>query len=209
MPPKVDAPSSLSGTRAAPPPVVARTPPAKAESPPAAAPVAPAQTEVAAAPGAAFRSMMVAEIVTASLLLALGVLVIGAALRMGTGWGSDGPESGFVPFWLAIILVLCSAANVAKAVRRPSAERFCARDQLLCVLKVLLPATAMIALTPFIGLYLAGAIYMAVYMRAIGRHSWALSLALPVGLTVLVFFVFEKWFLVPLPKGPIEAWLGY
>jgi hypothetical protein len=24
-----------------------------------------------------------------------------------------------------------------------------------------------------------------------------------------LFFMFERWFLVPLPKGPLEAWLGY
>ncbi|HEY6098885.1 MAG TPA: tripartite tricarboxylate transporter TctB family protein, partial [Anaeromyxobacter sp.] len=116
---------------------------------------------------------------------------------------------GFVPFWLAIILTLCCASIILRAVRRGSDERFATGERLVRVLKVLLPATAMVAVTPFIGLYAASLLYMAVYMRAVGRHSWALSLALPPALILLVFLVFERWFLVPLPKGPIEAWLGY
>ena len=163
------------------------------------------------APAAAvpFRSMRAADVATASLLLALGVVVIAAAVDMGTGWGSDGPESGFVPFWLAIVLVACSGGNVVRALRRSSGERFASRGQLGSVAKVLLPAGAMIALTPFAGLYVSGAVYMGFTMRWTGRHSWALSIALPLVLTVVVFLVFERWFLVPLPKGPLETWLGY
>jgi hypothetical protein len=29
------------------------------------------------------------------------------------------------------------------------------------------------------------------------------------GIPLVTFLVFEKWFLVPMPKGPVEAWLGY
>lgn len=158
---------------------------------------------------APFRSKRAADVATAAVLLALGVLVVVSAVRMGIGWGSDGPESGFVPFWLAVILIACCTANVVRAIRRRSEERFVSRAQLACVLEVLLPASAMILLTPFLGLYVAGAIYAGVYMRWVGRHRWVLSIALPLTVTVLLFLVFEKWFLVPLPKGPLEAWLGY
>jgi putative tricarboxylic transport membrane protein len=30
-----------------------------------------------------------------------------------------------------------------------------------------------------------------------------------VGVPVVTFLIFEKWFLVPLPKGPIEEYLGF
>lgn len=162
-----------------------------------------------AAGAAEFRSVRVMDIVTAALLLALGVLVLRDAVRMGIGWGSDGPRSGFVPFWLAVVLVVCCAAIIARAVRRASRARFATRAQLACVLKVLVPAVAMILATPLLGLYVAGAIYTAFYMRWGGRHSWAFSVGLPLALTLLAFVVFERWFLVPLPKGPLEAWLGY
>jgi putative tricarboxylic transport membrane protein len=212
MPTKLDSPP-LPGTRAPPPGLVARPPPGtRVEPPPIAGTVAPPPEpapDVAAKTGAALGSKRAAEIVTALLLLALGVLVLGAAIRMGIGWGSDGPESGFVPFWLAIALVLCSAWIIVKASRRGSGQAFATRAQLLSVLKVLLPATAMIAATPWLGLYVASALYTGVYMRVIGKHSWTLAILLPIAMMLLVFLVFERWFLVPLPKGPLETWLGY
>ncbi|HEY6104974.1 MAG TPA: tripartite tricarboxylate transporter TctB family protein [Anaeromyxobacteraceae bacterium] len=165
--------------------------------------------EVVARPSAALRSMRAVDIAVASVLLALGGLVIGASVRMGIGWGSDGPESGFVPFWLALILVLCCATIIVRAIRRASAQPFASREQFGRVLKVALPAVAMILSVPFVGLYVAGAVYAGLYMRIVGRHSRLLSAALPIAFTILVFLVFEKWFLVPLPKGPIETWLGY
>ncbi len=61
----------------------------------------------------------------------------------------------------------------------------------------------------FIGLYLAAALYLAFYMRWVGRHPWSLVLSLAIGIPLVTFLVFEKWFLVPMPKGPLEAWLGY
>jgi hypothetical protein len=158
---------------------------------------------------AAPRSLWIADVVTASLLLALGALVIGSSVRMGIGWGSDGPESGFVPFWLATVLIGCSAFTVVRASRRRGAGAFVRREQLVRVLQVLLPAAAMVAATPYLGIYVAGAMYMAAYMRFGGRFSWAASLALPLAFTLVMFLVFERWFLVPLPKGPLEAWLGY
>jgi hypothetical protein len=203
----------LRGLKRSPPP---RDPAAgrpTPQAPPDAAGAVPASeagaTQPQPAAQAAPRSFRLADLVTAGLLLALGVLVIGASVRMGIGWGSDGPESGFVPFWLAIVLVGCSAFTILRAARRRSAKVFVRRDELVRVLQVLLPAAAMVAVTPYLGIYVAGAVYMALYMRLAGRYSWAASLALPLAFTLTMFLVFEKWFLVPLPKGPLETWLGY
>jgi hypothetical protein len=164
---------------------------------------------VAAKGKAPVRSMRVADVVTASLLMAVGWLVLVAAVRMGIGWGSSGPESGFVPFWLATVLICSTAVIVVRALRRASEKRFVTREQLACVLKVLVPAAVMILLIPLAGLYVAAALYMAFFMRVGGRHSWAFSIAVPLAFSLLVFVVFERWFLVPLPKGPLETWLGY
>jgi putative tricarboxylic transport membrane protein len=153
--------------------------------------------------------MRTADIVVASLLLGLGVLVLRDSVRMGIGWGSDGPEGGFVPFWLAAILIFSCAIIIAHAARRTSDKRFVTGKQIARVLQVLAPAAAMIVLTPYLGLYVATVLYMSAYMRWGGRHSWKFSIALPLSFAVLLFLVFERWFLVPLPKGPLEAWLGY
>lgn len=153
--------------------------------------------------------MRAADIVTASILMLLGGVVLVEAIRLGFRWGPDGPQSGFFPFWLAVVVIAHSAAIVVQAVRKRSGEPFATREQLRMVLTVAWPAAAMVLLTQFIGLYVAAAIYLAFYMRLVGRHSWATTVGLSLSIPLVTFVVFEKWFLVPLPKGPLEAWLGY
>jgi putative tricarboxylic transport membrane protein len=153
--------------------------------------------------------MRTADVITASLLTALGLLVLGEAIRLGFRWGPDGPQSGFFPFWLSLILIGHSVAIVVRAIRRHSEKPFVAREQLRSVLTVAVPAAAMVLITQFFGLYLASALYLGFYVRWVGKHSWFTALALAVCVPVATFVVFERWFLVPLPKGPVEAWLGY
>jgi putative tricarboxylic transport membrane protein len=153
--------------------------------------------------------MRTADIVTASVLLMLGGLVGADAIRLGIGWGTDGPRSGFFPFWLALVLVVCCVIVVAQASRRETREPFVTRERLLLVLKVLWPAAAMVLLTHVLGLYVSAGLYLAFYMRWVGHHGWRAVLALSIGVPVAAFLIFEMWFLVPMPKGPLEAWLGY
>jgi ABC-type Co2+ transport system permease subunit len=153
--------------------------------------------------------MRAAELVTASVLMFLGGIVLFDAVRLGFGWGPDGPRSGFFPFWLALIMVVVCVAIIAQAARRAENKSFVSREQLGSVLKVLWPALAFVALTRFVGLYVSSALYMGFYMRWVGRHSWATVLLIALGVSIGAFLVFEKWFLVPMPKGPLEEWLGY
>ena len=153
--------------------------------------------------------MRAANLITAAILAAAGVLVVVDAVRLGTGWGTDGPQSGFFPFWLAVLLIGCCLAIAAQAVRLTLPVPFVTRKALGPVLAVLGPAAGFVVLTQAIGLYVASALYMGFYMRWIGRHSWTAVVALGIGFPVITFLVFEKWFLVPMPKGPLETWLGY
>ena len=139
----------------------------------------------------------------------LGGIVLFDAVRLGFGWGGDGPRSGFFPFWLALIMVVVCGVILVQAARDRHGRKFVSREQLSPVLKVLWPATVAIALMHFIGLYVASALYMGFYMRWVGRHSWAMVVVIALGVSIGSFLVFEKWFLVPMPKGPLEAWLGY
>jgi putative tricarboxylic transport membrane protein len=153
--------------------------------------------------------MRAADSITASILMALGGIVIFDALRLGIGWGTDGPGSGFFPFWLALIMVVTCAVILLQTLRSRSDEKFVTREQLGPVFKVIGPATAMVLLTEFVGLYVAAALYLGIYMRWVGRHSWITVIVLAVSVPVLAFMIFELWFLVPMPKGPLEDWLGY
>jgi uncharacterized membrane protein len=153
--------------------------------------------------------MRSAEIVTASVLMFLGGVVLFDAVRLGFGWGPDGPRSGFFPFWLALIMVVVCGVILAQAARDVHGKSFVSREQLGPVLKVLWPATAAVALMHFVGLYVASGLYMGFYMRWVGRHSWVTVVLIALGVPIGAFLVFEKWFLVPMPKGPLEQWLGY
>src|SRR5882724_1300966 len=153
--------------------------------------------------------MRAVDLATASLLILLGGVVVADALRLGIGWGTDGPRSGFFPFWLAVIIIAATVGIAIQTLSRADRAPFIKREAAAPVLKVLVPATAFVLLTQLIGLYVASALYMGFYMRWIGRNSWVAVVAIALGIPIGSFLVFEKWFLVPMPKGPLEQWLGY
>jgi putative tricarboxylic transport membrane protein len=145
-----------------------------------------------------------AEIATALVLLGLAALVMAEAIRLGPGWGDVGPRAGFFPFWLAVILggaslwILVQALGASAA--RPS-RPFFPPGAFRLVFTVLLPMAGAIALMEIVGFYLAALVYLLVYIRLTGRQSWTTTLAVGILFPVLTFLVFERWFLIPLPKG--------
>ena len=149
------------------------------------------------------------DLLTAACILAIGAIVIADSLRLGAGWGSDGPKSGFFPFWLGTILVLTAATLLLQAWRRGVQEPFVSRQRLRPVLIVLLPAIGLVVFTEWLGLYVASALYLGGYMRGVGGHRWATVALVAIGIPIVTFVIFERWFLVPMPKGPLEGWLGY
>jgi hypothetical protein len=153
--------------------------------------------------------MRTADLTTTLVLIGISALVVWDSLRLGIGWGSDGPQSGFFPFWLAVIVAGCAVAIAVMTFRRRDRPVFVRREQIGPVLKALVPAAVFVVLTGLVGLYVASGVYLAVYMRWIGRYPWVSAVALGIAFPVVTFLVFEKWFLVPMPKGPLETWLGY
>jgi len=150
-----------------------------------------------------------AELALASLFAAVAALAIGDSLRLGSGWGEDGPRSGYFPFWVGVILLAASVWQIASAVGIRPRERFASREELVRVASVLGPAALQVALMPFLGLYLASALLVAWFMARLGAFRWPVAAAAGVATAVAAFVVFEIWFLVALPKGPIEELLGY
>ena len=159
--------------------------------------------------------MRLIDLVTAAVLMLLSGVVIYDALRLGTGWGNEGPQSGFFPFWLGALLALVSVVLFFQALHRRSGKPFVTGDRFVPVLKVLVPLAGFVVLTdppgpwPGLGLYVAAGLYLGFYMRWVGRHHWHTVVALATAVPIITFLIFETWFLVPMPKGPVEAWLGY
>lgn len=143
----------------------------------------------------------------AVLIGSFGVVVIIGSVLAGTGWGSDGPRAGFFPFWIGVAIVLSSIVNLWQA-RRDITDTFALWVQLRHVVSVALPTAIYVGAIPFVGLYLASALFIAWFMRVLGRYRWPLVLAVALGTPLVTYLVFERWFLVPLPKGPLEEWLG-
>jgi len=137
-----------------------------------------------------------------------GVVIIGS-LQVGIGWGAEGPKSGFFPFYLGVVIVAASLANFARAlVEGDRRALFADWAQLGQVVSVVIPTTVYVFAVPWIGIYVASALLIALFMKWFGRYGWGLTLTIALGVVVITYLMFEKWFLVPLPKGPIEDLLG-
>jgi hypothetical protein len=77
------------------------------------------------------------------------------------------------------------------------------------VLLVLLPTLLFVLAIEFIGIYVASALFIGAFMRVMDKYSWVKTLAISIGTSLVLFWLFEIQFLVPLPKGPLEALFGY
>jgi hypothetical protein len=152
-----------------------------------------------------------AEIGVALVLFALGAIVIFESLRLGIRWQEvHGPEPGYFPFYLGVFICAACAVTVVLALRMP-AERnkaFVKVGQLKLVLSVLVPSAVFVALVGWIGIYVSAVLFVALFMRWLGKYPWWKVAAVSVGHSVVLFLIFEIWFLVPLPKGALERALG-
>ena len=148
------------------------------------------------------------EIGVALFVLALGAITMIGSLKVGIGWGAEGPKSGFFPFWIGLLIVGTSLFNLVRAYAKPSGKLFAEWVQISQVMKIVWPMVVYVAAVPWLGIYLSSALLIAGFMRWLGRYGWPLTLCISVALPILTYVTFERWFLVPLPKGPIEDWLG-
>jgi putative tricarboxylic transport membrane protein len=151
-----------------------------------------------------------AEMALAAFIFLLGAIVIYDSVRLGARWGDDGPQAGYFPFYIGLILCGSSAMNLVRAVldRRDRDRTFVEVGQLKLVLTVLIPSAIYVGLIGWTGIYVASAVYVALFMRRLGKYSWWKVAAVSIGNSVAFFLIFEMWFKVPLPKGPVEALLG-
>ncbi|WP_395685982.1 tripartite tricarboxylate transporter TctB family protein [Caenimonas koreensis] len=155
----------------------------------------------------------VVEAVVATLIMLLGLLVLQGSWSLGSKWTSDGPGSGYFPFYIGLLMCIAGAGALYQALmaKERDMEVFVDRAQLRRVLQVLIPAVIYVLAVQVIGLYVASAIYIAGFMIVLGKYSPVKSVITAVCINVVFFLMFEVWFKVPLFKGMFDPlhFLGY
>ncbi len=149
------------------------------------------------------------EIATALFFLLIGGLVMWDSYRIGAKWGDDGPQSGYFPFYIGLLMCIATLANLLTALRTRRSTSFVSKPKIKLVLAIFLPTLVYLAVMQFVGLYVSSAIFIAVFMRWQGKFSWVKSILTGLIVSVVLFAMFEIWFNVPLLKGPLEAAFGY
>jgi hypothetical protein len=160
-------------------------------------------------------SVRVWDAAVAVAFFVFGAVVVWDSRRLGSEWGSDGPQAGYFPFYIGLIICIASVAIFISAVGSASkgAKPFVTWSQLKMVLTVMVPCALYVALivNPVysLGIYEASAVFIAFFMRYLGKYSWPKIAGVSIGVMTVFFLMFEVWFKVPLPKGPLEALLGF
>jgi hypothetical protein len=147
------------------------------------------------------------DIAVALLMIGAAAVVISDSLRLGINWQeNEGPRAGYFPFYIGLILAIASAVNLVRAVldTKGGTKTFTTGPAILQVLAVLIPLGIYVVAVAFIGIYVASAIYMALFMWYFGKYPVWRGAIIGVAVSVVFFLMFEIWFLVPLPKGPID-----
>ncbi len=153
------------------------------------------------------------DAVVAAILLALGLVVVWQAYLLGAKWTSDGPGSGYFPFYIGIIISVSSLGIIYQALisKQRDTDAFVDTVQLKRVTQVFVPALVYVLGVNFLGLYVASAIYVTLFMIVLGKYSVMKSVIIGVVINAVFFVMFEVWFKVPLFKGSLDPlrFLGY
>ena len=150
------------------------------------------------------------ERVVATIILLFGAVVTVDSWRLGARWAEDGPQAGYFPFYVGLLITIASAVILGRAVRSAEHrdEAFVERGQLRLILALLVPSVIYTALIHVLGIYVASVLFIGYFMMRIGRYALPRAATVALGVSVVFFLIFEIWFKVPLPKGPLEALFG-
>ncbi len=155
----------------------------------------------------------IVDAAVAVLVIILGAVVLYGSRKLGSEWTTDGPGAGYFPFYIGLIIVVSGVGVLYQSLagKEKNTDVFVDRESFGRVLSVLLPAAVYVGAIQFLGIYVASAIYIALFMVILGKYSWLKSVIIAVAVNTLFFMMFEVWFKVPLHKGSLDplGFLGY
>ncbi|WP_315739010.1 MULTISPECIES: tripartite tricarboxylate transporter TctB family protein [unclassified Bradyrhizobium] len=159
----------------------------------------------------AVTSTRTVDVAVSLLLLALAVVLAWDNWRTGASWDSTGPEPGYFPFYLSVILGGASLYGIGAAFvsRKEAVETFVTRAQLRRVMAVFVPTLLFCIAMQFLGIYVASFLLIAGFMRLVGKIAIWKSLLTALLFSAVMFVTFDVVFDVIMPKGPLEAAFGY
>lgn len=151
------------------------------------------------------------DAITAMVVFFIGAVMMWDNMKLGTTWGSNGPESGYFPYHIGAILCIASVAVFLRARfgKHRDQSIFVSWSRFRLVLAVLLPTMVYVLLIQLLGIYVASALFIGSFMRVLGHTPWLKTILISVSVNLLLFWMFEIQFMVPLPKGPLEAYFGF
>ena len=151
------------------------------------------------------------DIVLSLLILALAVLLGWDSWRVGMSWAEDGPQAGYFPFYLSVVLGAASLYGLVNQLfmEKGPGETFVTGEQLRRVMQVFVPTLLFCVFMQWLGLYVASFLLIAGFMWIVGRIALWKALVTAFLFSIIMFITFDIAFDVIMPKGPLEAAFGY
>ena len=150
------------------------------------------------------------EVATSLFTMAIGAITLFGSLEFGIGWGDAGPQPGYFPFYVGLIIIIASAAALFQGFicQRSRKEAFLTVEQGVRILSFFGPMLGFVLISSFLGIYVGLCIYLTGVMTVQGGYRPLKAFVFSIGMGVAFYLIFDFWFQVPLLKGPLEALLG-
>lgn len=148
--------------------------------------------------------MRTMEIIVALLFLAFGLTIMIGSIKLGSSWGMDGPQAGYFPYYISLIILISSAATLFQYLvldRKKEDSPFVSKEPFKLVLSVLIPAFFFVFLMQVIGIYVAATIYIIVFMIWLGKYAAWKAISVGIGVSFALYMLFDFWFQIQLPRG--------
>ena len=137
----------------------------------------------------------------------IAIVVLAETFRLGFGWEEfQGPQAGFVPFYLGLLLLGCSIFLFQKAFRSPKKEDdtfFINRQGMMEAIRIFGTATLFSILMVYTGTYFSTIIFAMLFSRWLGKHSWVACIVFTIVTTLTIYFGMEVGLKIPLPKSAL------
>jgi len=153
------------------------------------------------------------ELVVAAFFAGIGLLVVIDSFRTGYQWTSDGPQPGYFPFYIGCTLIVGAIVVAVQTLlgwkKSENVEPFVTFSQLRLMMTILIPTSLFVLGVVLIGFYVSSVLFISSFMVWQGKYSHLKSALVGLCVSGALFLLFDVWFLLPLPKGPIETFFGY